>query len=120
MSDIDTAAADSLKALDPKRPIREADIRGLGSLLRKLMPEPGSISASGPDTDDVSHALAARSMPPHLHDRADPDVPPRAFRPTDHEPGLVGDLVSRGPAPANGCEVTGRIVARGHGTAPSG
>jgi transposase len=26
-SDIDTAAADSLKALDPKRPIREADIR---------------------------------------------------------------------------------------------
>ena len=27
MSDIDTAAADSLKALDPKRPIREADIR---------------------------------------------------------------------------------------------
>jgi hypothetical protein len=25
--DIDTAAADSLKALDPKRPIREADIR---------------------------------------------------------------------------------------------
>ena len=26
MSDIDTAAADSLKALDPKRPIREADI----------------------------------------------------------------------------------------------
>ncbi|MGA8963063.1 MAG: hypothetical protein WB525_01105, partial [Pseudolabrys sp.] len=25
-SDIDTAAADSLKALDPKRPIREADI----------------------------------------------------------------------------------------------
>ena len=26
MSDIDTAAADSLKVLDPKRPIREADI----------------------------------------------------------------------------------------------
>ena len=25
-SDIDTAAVDSLKALDPKRPIREADI----------------------------------------------------------------------------------------------
>jgi hypothetical protein len=25
-SDIDTAAADSLKVLDPKRPIREADI----------------------------------------------------------------------------------------------
>ena len=28
-SDIDTAMADSLKALDPKRPIREADIAGL-------------------------------------------------------------------------------------------
>ena len=26
MSNIDTAAVDSLKALDPKRPIREADI----------------------------------------------------------------------------------------------
>ena len=26
MSDIDTAAADSLKVLDPKQPIREADI----------------------------------------------------------------------------------------------
>src|SRR5258708_28390696 len=27
VSDIDTAVVDSLKALDPKRPIREADIR---------------------------------------------------------------------------------------------
>ena len=26
MSDIDTAAVDSLKVLDPKRPIREADM----------------------------------------------------------------------------------------------
>jgi hypothetical protein len=26
VSDIDTAAADSLKVLDPKRPIREADV----------------------------------------------------------------------------------------------
>ena len=26
MSDIDTAAADSLKVLDPKRPIREAEV----------------------------------------------------------------------------------------------
>ena len=29
MSDIDTAVVDSLKALDPKRPIREADINAL-------------------------------------------------------------------------------------------
>jgi len=28
VSDIDTAAADSLKVLDPKPPIREADIDG--------------------------------------------------------------------------------------------
>jgi hypothetical protein len=28
VSDIDTAAADSLKVLDPKRPIREADMAG--------------------------------------------------------------------------------------------
>jgi hypothetical protein len=28
VSDIDTAVVDSLKALDPKRPIREADING--------------------------------------------------------------------------------------------
>ena len=27
MSDIDTVVVDSLKALDPKRPIREADIK---------------------------------------------------------------------------------------------
>ena len=27
MSDIDTAVVDSLKVLDPRRPIREADIR---------------------------------------------------------------------------------------------
>ena len=30
MSDIDTAAVDSLKALDPKRPIREADMKSKG------------------------------------------------------------------------------------------
>ena len=30
MSDIDTVLVDSLKALDPKRPIREADIRPSG------------------------------------------------------------------------------------------
>jgi hypothetical protein len=28
VSDIDTAAADSLKVLDPERPIREADMAG--------------------------------------------------------------------------------------------
>ena len=36
MSDIDTAVVDSLKALDPKRPIREADIDQLWSIDLKL------------------------------------------------------------------------------------
>jgi hypothetical protein len=34
VSDIDTAVVDSLKVLDPRRPIREADIRPLGSDVR--------------------------------------------------------------------------------------
>jgi len=59
-------------------------------------------------------------MPPHLHDRADPDIPPRALRPTDHEPGLVCDVVRPGPAPADSSEGMGRIVARSHGPASSG
>ena len=33
MSDIDTAAADSLKVLDPERPIREADMAGRAARL---------------------------------------------------------------------------------------
>ncbi len=35
VSDIDTAAVESLKVLDPKRPIREADIAKPPELLRK-------------------------------------------------------------------------------------
>jgi hypothetical protein len=31
VSDIDTAAVDSLKVLDPNRPIREADIESYGA-----------------------------------------------------------------------------------------
>ena len=34
VGDIDTAAVDSLKVLDPKRPIREADIKRLGCNVR--------------------------------------------------------------------------------------
>ena len=47
MSDIDTALVDSLKVLDPKRPIREA---GIGSQDPAQMP-------FAPD-DDVIHTLA--------------------------------------------------------------
>jgi hypothetical protein len=35
VSDIDTAAADSLKVLEPKRPIREADIAQKSLIGRK-------------------------------------------------------------------------------------
>jgi hypothetical protein len=34
VSDIDTAVVDSLKALDPERPIREADKRECGWIVR--------------------------------------------------------------------------------------
>ena len=36
-SDIDTAAVDSLKTIDPKRPIREADIAPVGRNDRKKL-----------------------------------------------------------------------------------
>jgi hypothetical protein len=41
VSDIDTAVVDSLKALDPKRPIREADINSTeaGRFSLAVMPE---------------------------------------------------------------------------------
>jgi hypothetical protein len=71
-----------------------------------------------PNADDVGHALIVRAMPPHLHDRADPDIRPRALHPTEPRP--VSDLVCPGSAPAGSSEVTGRIVSRGHGPAASG
>src|SRR5579863_8462219 len=96
---------------------RAAALDGENALERRNV---RSIPVSLPYADDVSHALAARTMPSHLHDRADLDVRPRAFFTGDHEPGLVGDLVRPGASPANGCEGAGPIVARGHGTAASG
>src|SRR5262249_25488420 len=39
-SDIDTATLDSLKALDPNRPIREADIRTSSALRTALLQKP--------------------------------------------------------------------------------
>ena len=46
MSDIKTAVVDSLKVLDPKRPIREADIPEAGRLAATLK-EVGYDSTSG-------------------------------------------------------------------------
>jgi hypothetical protein len=49
VSDIDTAVLDSLKALDPKRPIREAD----------MVKEAGDV-ASGPKADAAESLLDYR------------------------------------------------------------
>jgi hypothetical protein len=47
VSDIDTVAVDSLKALDPKRPIREADMPVLKSLAVSRQPIKASSPRSG-------------------------------------------------------------------------
>src|SRR6266404_6087758 len=46
VSDIDTVVVDSLKALDPKRPIREADIRRSGWDVRFVPPTDSCIAAN--------------------------------------------------------------------------
>ena len=43
MSDIDTAAADSLKVLDPERPIREADMPGPAAGSTRSLADPGCV-----------------------------------------------------------------------------
>jgi len=43
VSDIDTAAADSLKVLDPKRPIREADMTGLAGPPASVANDPACV-----------------------------------------------------------------------------
>jgi hypothetical protein len=48
VSDIDTVVVDSLKALDPKRPIREADIEQRGRHVR-LVPTADSCTAAKPN-----------------------------------------------------------------------
>ena len=45
MSDIDTAAADSLKVLDPERPIREADMNRQARLAGSVKNDPTAKSA---------------------------------------------------------------------------
>jgi hypothetical protein len=46
VSDIDTVVVDSLKALDPKRPIREADIPGVNGYVSNV-PQSDSCTAAG-------------------------------------------------------------------------
>ena len=43
MSDIDTVVVDSLKALDPNRPIREADIERLSAPTQPVAIEPKAV-----------------------------------------------------------------------------
>jgi hypothetical protein len=53
-SDIDTVVVDSLKALDPKRPIREADILYTVGTASWAAVWPGPMSASGRQTEKNS------------------------------------------------------------------
>jgi hypothetical protein len=57
VSDIATVAADSLKVLDPKRPIREADMRLVSQSLSPQQPRAGKLSEA-PSFRGPSRALA--------------------------------------------------------------
>ena len=46
MSDIDTAVVDSLKVLDPNRPIREATVSRQNAI-RRYVPEPEAAEVEG-------------------------------------------------------------------------
>ena len=52
MSDIDTALVDSLKVLDPKRPIREAGIGSQNPAQMPLAPDDDMIHTLAPDWSD--------------------------------------------------------------------
>ena len=57
MSDIDTAAADSLKVLDPERPIREADIKPRGNAPDDLLKLPlGLVTVADAHTPLISNS----------------------------------------------------------------
>ena len=60
MSDIDTAVVDSLKVLDPKRPIREADIGPRARHVR-FVPGTGILRLFGLDLIHLSAAIVRRS-----------------------------------------------------------
>jgi putative ABC transport system substrate-binding protein len=79
VSDIDIAVVDSLKVLDPKRPIREADIfRRHANLIDKILKgaNPGDIPFFQPTKFELSINLKTAKtlgleMPPMLLGRAD-------------------------------------------------
>src|SRR5258705_9451849 len=57
VSDIDTAVVDSLKTLDPKRPIREADVVTVGGrnwLIQQSMPKGRSANPERPFACNVA------------------------------------------------------------------
>jgi len=59
VSDIDTAAADSLKVLDPKRPIREADIEAGSTDVRSSLS--ATTHTNGKAIDEKALKMAIRS-----------------------------------------------------------
>ena len=88
VSDIDTAAADSLKVLDPKRPIREADIeRGREGLHEQTLFDASFISR----LTGVCSVRRASNDPPALFSTA---VGVRAFV----QSGTAANTLGRGTA----------------------
>ena len=63
MSDIDTAVVDGLKALDPKRPIREADIAELGEQVRlvQILLQKSLMASTNNDSVAVAMRFAAEA-----------------------------------------------------------
>src|SRR6266403_2356121 len=59
VSDIDTVVVDSLKALDPKRPIREADIAQRSRHVRLVPAAEVAVLIGQPDAHDVDSKLQA-------------------------------------------------------------
>src|SRR5471032_438730 len=58
-SDIDTVVMDSPKALDPNRPIREADIMAPNSITLSTEPASESATLASPGSADDSHLATA-------------------------------------------------------------
>ena len=69
MSDIDTAAADSLKVLDPERPIREADVAGPATRSTRSLVTPNG-SQSGEQVSSQAAPSSRRRVRRHLLSRA--------------------------------------------------
>ena len=72
MSDIDTAGVDSLKAFDPKRPIREADIPRAGTNSAQYIPKSKSKNANIQVSGRRHAESSVEWMDPVTHPKCNP------------------------------------------------